>query len=70
MLFVLFSQRAADQVFSLFARPIDTLFLKDFLHRRKMSDWPSRDHVTLQNSKWRQYLHSLFIPVERRLIAA
>ena len=30
----------------------------------------SRDHVTLPNSEWRQYLHSLFIPVERRLIAA
>jgi len=40
------------------------------LHRRKMSDWSSRDHVTLPNSKWRQYLHTLFIPVERRLIAA
>ena len=35
-----------------------------------MSDWSTRDHVTLPNSKWRQYLHSLFIPVERRLIAA
>ena len=42
----------------------------DTLHRRKMSDWSTRDHVTLPNSKWRQYLHSLFIPVERRLIAA
>ena len=40
------------------------------VHRRKMSDWSSRDHVTLPNSKWRQYLHTLFIPVERRLIAA
>ena len=39
-------------------------------HRRKMSDWSSRDHVTLPNSKWRQYLQTLFIPVERRLIAA
>ena len=39
-------------------------------HRRKMSDWSSRDHVTLPSSKCRQYLHSLFIPVERRLIAA
>ena len=27
-------------------------------------------NVTLPNSKWRQYLHSLFIPVERRLTAA
>ena len=35
-----------------------------------MSDWSTRDHVTLPNSKWRQYLHRLFIPVERRLIAA
>ena len=35
-----------------------------------MSDWLSRDHVTLPNSKWRQHLHSLFIPVERRLIGA
>ena len=40
------------------------------IHRRKMSDWSTRDHVTLPNSKWRQYLHRLFIPVERRLIAA
>ena len=40
------------------------------VHRGKMSDWSTRDHVTLPNSKWRQYLHSLFIPVERRLIAA
>ena len=40
------------------------------LHRRKTSDWSTRDHVTLPNSKWRQYLHRLFIPVERRLIAA
>ena len=40
------------------------------VHRRKMSDWSTRDHVTLPNSKWRQYLHSLFIIVERRLIAA
>ena len=40
------------------------------LHRRKMSDWSTRDDVTLPNSKWRQYLHCLFIPVERRLIAA
>ena len=40
------------------------------IQRRKMSDWSSRDHVTLPHSKWRQYLHSLFIPVERRLIAA
>ena len=39
-------------------------------HHRKMSDWSSRDHVTSPNSKWRQYLHTLFIPVERRLIAA
>ena len=39
-------------------------------HRRKMSDWSTRDHVTLPNSKWRQYLRRLFIPVERRLIAA
>ena len=39
-------------------------------HRRKTSDWSTRDHVTLPNSKWRQYLHRLFIPVERRLIAA
>ena len=39
------------------------------LHRRKMSDWSTGDHVTLPNSKWRQYLHRLFIPVERRLIA-
>ena len=36
----------------------------------KMSDWLTRDHVTLPNSKWWQYLHRLFIPVERRLIAA
>ena len=35
-----------------------------------MSDWSTRDQVTLPNSKWRQYLHRLFIPVERRLIAA
>ena len=35
-----------------------------------MSDWSSRDHVTLPNSKWRQHLQSLFIPVERRLIGA
>ena len=28
-------------------------------HRRKMSDWSTRDHVTLPNSKWRQYLHRL-----------
>ena len=41
-----------------------------WLSRRKMSDWSSRDHVTLPNSKWRQYFHTLFIPVERRLIAA
>ena len=27
-------------------------------------------NVTLPNSKWRQDLHRLFIPVERRLIAA
>ena len=40
------------------------------LHRRKMSDRSSRDYVTLPNSKWRRYLHSLCIPVERRLIAA
>ena len=40
------------------------------VHRRKTSDWSTRDHVTLPNSKWRQYLHRLFIPVERRLIAA
>ena len=39
-------------------------------HWRKMSDWSTRDHVTLPNSKWRQYLHRLFIPEERRLIAA
>ena len=39
-------------------------------HRRKTSDWSTRDHVTLPDLKWRQYLHSLFIPVERRLIAA
>ena len=39
-------------------------------HRRKMSDWSTRDHVTLPNSKWRQYIHLLFIPVERREIAA
>ena len=38
--------------------------------KRKMSDWSTRDHVTLPNSTWRQYLHCLFIPVERRLIAA
>ena len=37
------------------------------VHRRKTSDWSTRDHVTLPNSKWRQYLHRLFIPVERRL---
>ena len=30
------------------------------LHRRKMTDWSSRDHVTLPHSKWRQYLHTLF----------
>ena len=36
----------------------------------EMSDYSSRDHVTLPNSKWRPYLHSLFIPVERRLIEA
>ena len=41
-----------------------------YLHWRKTSDWSTRDHVTLPNSKWRQYLHRLFIPVERRLIAA
>ena len=29
------------------------------IHRRKMSDWSTRDHVTLPNSKWRQYLHRL-----------
>ena len=23
------------------------------VHRRKMSDWSSRDHVTLPNSRWR-----------------
>ena len=34
------------------------------IHRRKMSDWSTRDHVILPNSKWRQYLHRLFI-VER-----
>ena len=39
-------------------------------HRRKTSDWSTRDHVTLPNSKWRQYLHRLFIPVDRRLFAA
>ena len=38
-------------------------------HRRKMSDWSTRDKVTLPNSKWHQYVHGLFIPVERRLIA-
>ena len=36
--------------------------------RRKMPDWSTRDHVTLPNSKWRQYPHRLFIPVEVRLI--
>ena len=46
------------------------LFGPDLLHRREMSDWSTRDHVTLPNPKWRQYLHRLFIPVERRLIAA
>ena len=40
------------------------------LHRRKTSDWSMRDHVTWPNSKWRLYLHRLFIPVERRFIAA
>ena len=40
------------------------------VHRRKTSHWSTRDHVTLPNSKWRQYLDRLFIPVERRLIAA
>ena len=35
-----------------------------------MHDWSTRDHVTLPNSKWRQYPHRLFIPVEIRLIAA
>ena len=40
------------------------------LHRRKISDWSSRDYLTLPNSKWRQYPHRLFIPKERRLIAA
>ena len=40
------------------------------IHRRKMSDWSSSDHVTLPNLKWRQYPHTLFIPVEGRLIAA
>ena len=39
-------------------------------HRRKLSDWSTRDHVTLPNSKWRQYIHRLFIPVERSEIAA
>ena len=39
------------------------------LHRRKMSDWSTSDHVTLPKSKWRQYPYRLFIPVER-LIAA
>ena len=29
-------------------------------HRRKTSDWSTRDHVTLPNSKWRQYIHRLF----------
>ena len=41
--------------------------LSRFFHRRKT--W-TRDHVTLPNSKWRLYLHRLFIPVERRFIAA
>ena len=40
------------------------------LHRRKTSDWSMRDHVTWPNSKWRLYLHRLFIPVERRFIVA
>ena len=37
--------------------------------RRKMSDWSTRD-VTLPNSKWRQYIYRLLIPVLRRLIVA
>ena len=53
---------------SLSLRPF--MKLSVYVHRRKMSDWSTRDHVTLPNSKWRQYLHRLFIPVERRLIAA
>ena len=40
------------------------------VHRRKMSEWSTCDHVTLPSSKWRQYLHRLFIPVQRRLTAA
>ena len=47
---------------------VTTLVVKE--DNRKMSDSSKRDHVTLPNSKWRQYLHRLFIPVERRLIAA
>ena len=47
---------------------VDLGFLQMF-YRRKMSDWSTRDQVTLPNSKWRQYFHRLFIPVERRLIA-
>ena len=31
------------------------------IHLRKMSDWSTRDHVTLPNSKWRQYLHRLWV---------
>ena len=44
-------------------------FILKGIHRRKTSDWSTRDHVTLPNSKWRLYLHRLFIPVERSLIA-
>ena len=40
------------------------------VHRQKTSDWSTRDQVTLPNSKWRLYLHRLFIPGERRFIAA
>ena len=45
------------------------IFRQWMLHRVKTSDWSTRDHVTLPNSKSRQYLHHLFISVERRLIA-
>ena len=30
------------------------------LHRRETSDWPTHDHLTLRNSKWRQYIVCLF----------